>query len=183
MLTGVHGFAERDTRFMPSSGTEGRRRASTQDQTLCVRSPPPHARPAALRATRTTCGGMARERGGERSAAAVGETSPAIFRARPFGRTIAAAGADEGREDAWCSQGGSPEPAGRPDQMPSRTPLDTLRPGSVPDLCYGFGRDYAVPMLTRRSFARCGEAVLSARDTLPHRLSLIGLSASRRPPC
>lgn len=67
--------------------------------------------------------------------------------------------------------------------MPGRRPLDTLRPGSVPDLCYGFGRDYAVPLPTRRAFARCGEAVLTARDTLPHRLSPLGLSASRRPPC
>lgn len=67
--------------------------------------------------------------------------------------------------------------------MPTRRPLDTLRPGSIPDLCYGFGRDYAVPLLTRRAFARYGDALLSARDTLPHRLSPIGLSTMRRPPC
>ena len=67
--------------------------------------------------------------------------------------------------------------------MPTRRPLDTLRPGFVPDLCYGFGRDYAVPMLTRRSFARCGDALLACRETSPYRLSPAGLSGSRRPPC
>ena len=64
----------------------------------------------------------------------------------------------------------------------SGRPLDTRHPGSVPDLCYGFGRDYAVPMLTRRSFGRHSNAVLDHRETLPQRLNLDGLAGSRRPP-
>lgn len=67
--------------------------------------------------------------------------------------------------------------------MPTRRPLDSLRPGSVPDLCYGLGRDYAVPLPTRRAFAFHGDALLAARETLPCRLAPIGLSAARRPPC
>ena len=67
--------------------------------------------------------------------------------------------------------------------MPSRRPLDTLRPGCVPDLSYGLGRDYAVPMLTRRAFALHGDAVLTCRESIPYRVSPMGMSGSRRPPC
>lgn len=67
--------------------------------------------------------------------------------------------------------------------MPTRRPLDTLRPGSMPDLCYGFGRDYAVVMPTRRAFASHGDALLAARETLPCRFNPVGLSGLRRPPC
>ena len=67
--------------------------------------------------------------------------------------------------------------------MPTRRPLETLRPGFMPDLSYGFGRDYAVPMLTRRAFSRYGESVVSSREILPQRLSPLILSGSRRPPC
>ena len=66
--------------------------------------------------------------------------------------------------------------------MPTRHTLDTLRPGCVPDLCYGLGRDYAVPMMTRRAFSRFGDALLAGRETSPYRLDPICIS-SRRPPC
>jgi hypothetical protein len=67
--------------------------------------------------------------------------------------------------------------------MPTRRPLDTLRPGCTPDLCYGFGRDYSVPMMTRRAFSRFGDTFLAGRETLPCRLDPVGISSSRRPPC
>jgi hypothetical protein len=53
----------------------------------------------------------------------------------------------------------------------------------MPDLCYGLGRDYAVPLPTRRAFAYHGDALLAARETLPCRLGPVGLSGLRRPPC
>ncbi|MBA3315560.1 MAG: hypothetical protein H0T47_20015 [Planctomycetaceae bacterium] len=67
--------------------------------------------------------------------------------------------------------------------MPTRRPVDTFRPGSVPDLCYGFGRDYAVSMMNRQAFSRCGESLLASRQTSPCRLNPTGLPGSRRPPC
>ena len=67
--------------------------------------------------------------------------------------------------------------------MPTRRPLDTLRPGSFPDLCYGLGRDYAVPMMTRRAFSQFGDILLAGRETLPYRVDPVGISGSRRPPC
>lgn len=66
--------------------------------------------------------------------------------------------------------------------MSTRRTIDSLRPGVVPDLCYGFGRDYAVPIMTRRAFARSGEAWLGNRESLPHRLDPYGGVGSRRPP-
>lgn len=86
--------------------------------------------------------------------------------------------------NVWRSHGGSPPtPRAEDHLMPTRRAVDSLRPGTVPDLCYGFGRDYSVPMMTRRAFARCGEAWLESRESLPQRLNPYGLSGSRRPPC
>jgi hypothetical protein len=52
----------------------------------------------------------------------------------------------------------------------------------MPDLCYGLGRDYTVPLPTRRAFAYHSDALLAARESLPCRLGTVGLSGLRRPP-
>lgn len=66
--------------------------------------------------------------------------------------------------------------------MPTRRPLESFRPDGCPVTGYGFGRDYSLPLLTRRAFGRCEGSVVSARDTLPCRMSPAGLGGSRRPP-
>jgi hypothetical protein len=67
--------------------------------------------------------------------------------------------------------------------MHNRRPFEVFRPGLVPDLCYGFGRDYSMPMMSRQAFARCEESLLASRATSPCRLDPLGFAGSRRPPC
>lgn len=67
--------------------------------------------------------------------------------------------------------------------MPARYPVDTFRPGSVPDLSYGFGRDYAVPMMNRQAFSRYEGSLLACRESSPCRLNPSGSLGSKRPPC
>jgi len=80
------------------------------------------------------------------------------------------------------SNGLVPNRVEREPPMSAQRPIELLRPGRVPDPCYSLGRDYAVPLLTRRAFGRCDRVVLARREILPCRLDPGGLAGSRRPP-